>query len=406
MTGTSRPASEGEATAQFLFGLRIGVLAVVVTVLLSLSMLRNPTAYRPFGVQIAAFAALAGIVAVEVGKVIRRTSWTVTAGRVALAVALAAMIASCWSLPAGGAATSADWAYGAVGWIGVIVLLDRPLRELVIFVTLMAIINLVSLVPSTGADSAALLNFAAASIGTIGYPLAVGFGAATLRHVAQTAHAATSRAAQIQADEALATVLHEHRQQRFDDLSVSALPLLQGLADGMLNPEAPDVQRSCAIEAARIRRLLAETDDVPDQFDHELRHCIDVAERRRVTVELQRQGHGPDPPVDVRRALIEAPMAALATATSWARVTMTRSPDLIVLTTVSDSDLLDIPTINRSDAELTVLRDGSTLWVEVQWKPPSPQSSSTTMTSSPPESWPGAQLPTHRSTSSTPTPDS
>ena len=51
MTGASRPACEREATTHFLFGLRIGILTLAVTVLLLLRMLSSP-AENPFRVQI------------------------------------------------------------------------------------------------------------------------------------------------------------------------------------------------------------------------------------------------------------------------------------------------------------------------------------------------------------------
>lgn len=255
------------ATAHFLYGLRIGVIAVVATVLASLSLTRNPAVYRPLWGQVAVFALIMIILAIEAYLAYQRRGW----GRVrwiGIAATLAATVASCLSLPPGGAATSADWAYGLVGWVGVIFLLEPPLRELVAFLVAVAGINLYSLTltPNLGTD--AYFNFMSASIGTIGYPLAVGVGAAVLRCVAGQAYDASQRSAQIRVEESLADALHEFRQRRFDDLSRSALPLLRGLADGHLDPDDAGVQRACAVEAARMRRLFAESDDVPDQLLH------------------------------------------------------------------------------------------------------------------------------------------
>lgn len=66
------------------------------------------------------------------------------------------------------------------------------------------------------------------------------------------------------------------RAGRFLPLDATSVPLLQGLADGSLTPDDPDITRACAIEAARMRRLFVEV-DVPDPLRHELTHRADVA---------------------------------------------------------------------------------------------------------------------------------
>lgn len=353
-------------TAPFLFGLRLGVLAVSTIILLSLSILRNPSVYQPFWAQMAVFGTLVVIVCVEAGLAYRRMSWG-SARWSALAIALTATVVSCASLPPGSAATSVDWAYGTIGWIGVILLLDRPIRELAIFLSLMTSIDITNLLLPGEIHSDSFLNFAAASIGTIGYPLAVGVGAMTLRSVAKKAHEAGEQAEKTRTQEALAATLHEHRQNRFAALSRTAFPLLQGLASGTLDPNNASVQRDCAIEAARMRRLFAEADGVPNKLIHELRHCAEIAERKGVIVELQTQGTCPDPPVEIRRALTEAPIVALSTAVSWARVTFTAADDRLAVNVVSDSGPIAFPSADQSPVQLSVFVDGQTLWVETQW---------------------------------------
>ena len=364
---TATPVPEAQVTSQFLFGLRVGVIAVVTTVLLSISIVRNPSVYRPLWVQVVVLMVFVSVIAVEAVMAFRRASWD-GARWIGWGVAVAATIASCMSLPPGGAATSADWAYGVVGWILVIVLLDRPLYELVLSLALVATINLMNLVFADGVDQSSFLNFLAASIGTIGYPLAVGIAAAALRGVARKAHIAAQQTAEINAEEAIAATLHHNRQRRFTELSQTALPLLEGLASGALDPEDTEVQRACAIEAGRMRRLFAESDGVPNQLIHELRHCAEIAERKGVTVELQSQGSSADPPLAIRRALTEVPLAALATAKSWARVTLAASDELLSVNTLSDSGPFDIPgSNNQPSVQVNILRDGDTLWVETQW---------------------------------------
>jgi hypothetical protein len=148
---------------------------------------------------------------------------------------------------------------------------------------------------------------------------------------------------------------------------MTAMPLLRGLASGELDPLDVGVQRSCAIEASRMRRLFAESDDVPEQLVHELRMCIEIAERRGIAVDLQIQGSCPDPALPIRRALTEAPLRALATARTRARVTVSASPDGISVNTVSDSGDVEISPSTTEPVLVSVLRDENILWVEAQW---------------------------------------
>ena len=103
--------------------------------------------------------------------------------------------------------------------------------------------------------------------------------------------------------------------------------LLAGLAGGELDPADERVQHRCSVEASRLRRLIAEHDDAPSPLVHELRACADMAERRDVAVTLETAGTLPVVPVQVRRALTEAPIHLLAAARTQARVTVLYGAD-------------------------------------------------------------------------------
>jgi hypothetical protein len=75
----------------------------------------------------------------------------------------------------------------------------------------------------------------------------------------------------------------DHRL-RFAGPLGATLPLLAGMADGTLDPRAPDTRRRIVLAATELRRLFAENDDVPDPLVHELSACVDVAERRGLAV--------------------------------------------------------------------------------------------------------------------------
>jgi hypothetical protein len=129
------------------------------------------------------------------------------------------------------------------------------------------------------------------------------------------------------------------------------------------------VQRRCAIEAARMRRLFAETDDVPNPLVHELRHCVDVADRRGVVVELEIRGHWPVPPVGIRRDLTEAALAVLATAESWARVTVVGNADLVSVGVVGDCGVVSVPRPTMPGVRIDTFSREEMLWIEVRWQP-------------------------------------
>lgn len=360
----------GAQTAKrFLVGLRLAALLIAAVVLITLSlpnMIRSLPVYQPAWAQLAAFGTLLAILAVEMVFAVRQQSW----GRwrwVGLAAVIATSLASNLSLPDGYAVTPADWAFGSIGWIGVILLTGRRLWELVAFLGLVETITIVNLVLTGEGDRATLLSTAAVTVSTIGYPLAGAIAATALRRVARAAEDAAHHAEQVRAADAVAAGLHERRRQRFANLNNTAVPLLEGLASGALDPGASSVQRHCAIEAARMRRLFAEMDTVPNPLLHELRNCADVADRRGILVEFESRGHWPDPPLHIRQALTEAPLAALVTATSWARVTVIGTPDLLSVNVIADCGPVEVPPPAATGVRVRSITNEDSLWVEAQW---------------------------------------
>ena len=115
-----------------------------------------------------------------------------------------------------------------------------------------------------------------------------------------------------------------------------------------------------------MRRLLAEGDDAADPLVHELRACVDAAERRGVTVYLGTCGARPDPPRSVRRAMTEPVLALLASAESEARVTVLGSPTTVTVSVVTDGRPPAIPAPEA--ITVTRLAQGGRHWVEVAWR--------------------------------------
>ncbi|MFI7134704.1 hypothetical protein ACIBQ1_54200 [Nonomuraea sp. NPDC050153] len=364
-------AVEEVTRAQLRHGLRIATLLVAAAVVFGLglsSLLRHLDAYEPSLAQLVAFAALGAVLGGEAALLARGRSWDRLRGP-AIAVVLAVSALSYVTLPDGRTSTGVDWIFGAANWVGLVVLLDRPLRAAALFLLahdLTALLHLVLLDEPSRGD---LARFATGSVSVIGFPLCLAVVATVLRSLSAAAAAARREAEQVRVAEAVAAESHRRRQQRFAELSTTTIPLLEGLADGSLRPEDPLVQRRCAIEAARMRRLFAETDTVANPLLHELRHCIDVADRKGVVVELDARGQWPEPPVAVRRDLTEAVLIVLATAASRARVTAVGSADVLSVSVVADCGEVNVPSPVTPGVRVEALNNGNTVWMEARWQP-------------------------------------
>ena len=360
------PGPARTTAQELLLGLRIAVVTIAAAVVLSASLPRKLGVHDSPAPQVAAYLALLVLLAVELVLLVRRREW----GRLrlpALAVALAASLVSTWTLEPRFLTTATDWSFGTVGWLAVVLLFNRPLVELAVFLGLheMVTVTRVLALPSPGRDF--VLNLVAGSLGTVGFPLACGIASTALRGIALRAERASAEAAEIRNAEAVAGGLHRARHARLAQLDATAQPLLKGLAEGRLSPDDPAVRRLCLVEAARMRRLLAETDVVEDPVLHELRHGADVAERRGVLIEFTPVGSWPDPGLEVRRALLDGPMAVLATATTRARVSVIGTTESLSISVVADGPGWTVPP--HDEVETTIVVDEDTTWVESSWAP-------------------------------------
>ena len=363
--------SDDETRAQLQRGLRIAalILAVLTVDVLGLINLLHGLESHTFPVaQFAAFAALTAVLGTEAVLLVRRRSWG-TGHRLAIAVVLAASALSYLTLPDGKTSTTVDWLFGAANWAGAVVLLDRPFRTFLAFLMTHELLALVNLLAFHEVNRPALVRFMTGSVTVLGLPLLIAVVAAVLGGIAAEAARAARELEQARTAEAAASAAHRRRTQRFAELNDTTVPLLTGLADGSLAPSDPVVQRRCAIEAARMRRLFAETDTVANPLLHELRHCAEIADRKGVEVELDARGQWPTPPVAVRRDLTDAALTALATAGSWARVTVVGSTDSVSVSVVADSAEHVVPSPATPDVRIEIFGNRGTVWMEAQWQP-------------------------------------
>ncbi|CAM3359711.1 hypothetical protein KIPE111705_04770 [Kibdelosporangium persicum] len=363
--------SDDETQAQLRRGLRIATLLVAVLtvdVLGLINLLRHLESHVVPAAQFVAIVALTVVLGTEAVLMIRRKPWQFLRWP-ALALVFGASALSYLTLPDGKTSTSVDWMFGATGWVVLVVLLDRPLRTVATFLVAHEALALVNLLLFHDVSRGTLARFATGSVTVFGLPLCVAVVAAVLGRIGREAVKATRELEGIRTAEAVAEAAHQRRTQRFAELAGTTVPLLEGLADGSLVPSDPAVRRGCAIEAARMRRLFAETDTVENPLLHELRHCADIADRKGVEVELDARGQWPVPPVVVRRDLTDAALTALATADSWARITVVGSADLVSVSVVADCAEPVEPASATPHVRVEIFGGDGTVWMEAQWQP-------------------------------------
>ncbi|WP_309111139.1 hypothetical protein [Saccharothrix sp.] len=195
-----------------------------------------------------------------------------------------------------------EWSFGVIGWFGVLLLLDLGPRATCAFLAL-HVAGSFAYTAWVGQDTG---DLAVVAVLVLGYQLPVVAAAAVVDRVAADAARAARREAATRTASSVAERLHEDRKARYDALLPTVVPLLTDLTEGRADLTDDRVRARYAVEAARMRRLFAEQDDVPDPLVHELRACVDVAERRGVAVHLDTLGERPTPPVVVRRELVDA----------------------------------------------------------------------------------------------------
>jgi hypothetical protein len=339
-------------------------------------LLAHLGSYSSSQFQVAAWCAIALIIAA--GSVLllrgsrsRETGWALAAAALVISTAAAAACPP-------GQMLATNWSWGTAGWVGVLVLLRRPLAELGVFLTLEGL-AMFAVLARDGLHQPNVAAFITVLAGSTGIQLAISVAARTLHVPAQQAADAATREADATARQAAADRIRAARQARWLELRATAEPLLRGLATGTADPGDPAVQRACAVEAARLRRLSAEADEAADPLVHELHACADVAQRRGVAVDIETAAPFPGAespragipavPPEGRRAITDLAIAVLVNAVSRVRVTVTGTADGVIVSLVSDSPV--DPDLPSSPAGLVVdsQRDEQSLWVEARWNP-------------------------------------
>ncbi|WP_433324577.1 sensor histidine kinase [Spirillospora sp. CA-294931] len=367
--------SSGLTAFNLLRALRIAMLLVTMTTLLAWGPLmhRGDTGlYRSPGLQIVLYSVVAAVTALSGiwvlrGRPLRGWRWPL------LAVVFAATALGTADVRPEHLGSSAHWEFGQATWFGVLVLME--LRLGLVVAVLVAdfawSLGVLAVAGQAGAASIGLL----VNAGVIMWACQLAFvtSARALRRLADVAAENSALDERARTETAVAEQLHHDRQARYAELARTAVPLLRSLASGLFDPADPKVRRACMLEAARMRRLLAENEDVPDPLLHELGACVDLAARRGVDVTfVRRGGRAPVETVEVRRALVEPVMTVLASAVGTARVTLVAGKAAVTVSVIAELPPGERAPERAGHEAITISTtiEGRRTWVETSVRTP------------------------------------
>ena len=327
-------------------------------------LLRNRPDYGSFAFQGAMWLVMA--VAITAGSILAlrgTTGW-----RLAWTVALVALAASTAAAAASPAhqMLAVNWAWGSAGWTGVLVLLRRRFTELAWFLAAVAL-AILGVQVADGLHRTDLAGFLALLAWSTGAQVAVAAGVRALNLAADQAAAAARSEDAARERAATAEIIQAARQARWLALQESAVPLVAELAAGTADPGQPGVRSRCAVQAARLRRLLAEGDEVSGSLVHELHASADVAERRGVAVDIETAGALPEVPGPARRVITDAAISILTAARSQARITQATVAAGIAVSFVADTGVVVTLPVAREGVAIQQQQDDGMLWAEVRW---------------------------------------
>ncbi|MGC5329805.1 hypothetical protein [Micromonospora sp. DT62] len=267
--------------------------------------------------------------------------------------------------------TAANWVWGTLGWFFVVVLWGRRASGLLAVLGAHSLIALAGVLGHGATAPADLARYAMSVYATSTLQVGVFVGGTAIARLARQRAGAAADAHAAAAERDAAERARQERRARLTLVSGAAEEVLAELADGRADPADPDVQRRAVLAAARLRRLIAESDDVPDPLLHELRAAADLADRNGLPIDLVTIGDPPPLPVQVRRRLADPLTALLADARGWARLTVVAGPDEVVVSLVTpDRAGPDTAGPPGDDGRVEYLyeRDGEIRWAQTRWR--------------------------------------
>jgi hypothetical protein len=343
------------------------LLAVALTVQVGLNghvLLVPEASSRTELVVYGVLAVLGGVCAVALsvrGRIPGPLRW------VGVAVLLGCSVVMSGILPPHPLPAPVHWSIGLIGWYGLVLLYDLVIGWVVAFLLAHVAVIGASMV-ANGATTVDVADMGVIFVSVAGFQLGVALSARLLRRIADNAFRTSRAEEELRVREEEAAAAARNHERRYADLRVTTIPLLAGLADGRLDPRDEAVRRRCAVEAARMRRLLTEGEGTTDPLVHELSAIIDVAERHGASVQLSVRGTPGELPEHVRRELLAPISEVLVTARSPARVTVLHGPDQVRVSARCAAPELPItPPDGAGVSFVESVIDGQ-VWLETSWR--------------------------------------
>ncbi|MFG1853870.1 hypothetical protein ACGFJT_18700 [Actinomadura geliboluensis] len=362
-------------------------VALVVTVALwqvggaGTALLTYMDYYRSFRLAAALWAAQCLLVAAASVLLLRRTGrrgWTVVLAVADLATGVA-MAADCPP----GEQLKINWAWATVGLIGVLLLMHRPVRELIALLAANAGAVLAALVSTGDLTRHVIAGFVVLLYASASIQLTMVGGARVFRFSGGVAAAAAADRWEMATREMIIAEVSAARRDRYREAGRLVTPVLRGLADGSADPSDPSLRHRCATAEAMLRQLLAEHEDIPDPLLRLLQPGVDEALRRGVVVDLTLVGEPPPLDHGTAAALAEVPLTVLARTRAHTRITVvSTAADQVSVSVLTDDpgagDLTRDAAAGGAAAgdagtagvDLTIDHDGDQLWVEARWARP------------------------------------
>ncbi|MEU0507987.1 MULTISPECIES: hypothetical protein [unclassified Amycolatopsis] len=345
----------------------LGTTAVLQATMSGAALFGNRSAYHPLWLAEAAFAVLALVLVVAAGWILRGRRVPAGVALPAAGVVLLASASATATTPPEWYLLTRHWAFGLVGWHLLVLLLERT-RPLLAAFALHAALGTTQFLLVVPLDRVSLGETAIAIVSVLGFQVAIGLiTQVVLRRLRAMAGVLRERD-RAATRAALAEQWERDQRVRAAEQLGTLLPLLAGLADRTLDPRADEVRHQCALAAARLRRLFAENDDVPDPFVHELAAAIDVAERRGVVVSFAVSGEAVPVPTHVRRALADPVLTVLSAAGTRARVSLLRTAGEVRLAVIADRAVMTGSPPRSPDVEVVLHTHGDRTRLEAKWQ--------------------------------------
>jgi hypothetical protein len=296
----------------------VSVLSVVLPSIAVVQLVANSGEYRHPAVGIVAWVAVLGAAAWLMPRV-RTGGLSAGETAAAIAIATAAVAAIGAAHQSVGAAHQSHGGPGSVDlgilgtvWLLVLVVLSRPARVWAPGAVLVFFVHGAFLLRDQGLNSTSLSQLMAS--GYIMAAVLIAFAAVRPALATQVMMAArrASLTSRSTAERAAAAAIQAERRGRLAVLETEALPLLRGIASGMLDPATDEVRQQCARHAAVLRHSLSSHAPQAGELVAALEPALRAARERGLLVTIQLIGDPGTPPPCVADATLTAVDAALS----------------------------------------------------------------------------------------------